>query len=841
MAPSKSFTSNIPVHQSSPTKKAALGSPSPKKVFSARLEPSPVKHFHIVPAKQSPLSPPVGEKRQSSPAIAKSIPSPPPPPVQNEAKSVSKITFQPVAVSSVPAKPVVIESSCISVKSRIQTFQNQLVADAKPKVANPEKLPVRAKASLFEAAIKEEALSAAKVNKRDEFLRQKKLGNREVNFRMETSKVTEEVEPLDRSKETRQFHHENTQWKADAKLEAFEEEPMEVQEELQVKSVDIGSDLPSSLSTEPLKRAVVTEEANESCEQNDDVSLSIATKRQETAVEEAYYAKPSTVDSDAHHSLTTSTESTGSSQSSAESAKLYPDLSQVDECEVYQSSPSKQARYEARQSLHANISPVKKYAEIVKEKVDTPLRTLSQYRLQQKVRAQDEAQTKIVYGVHDDEEDRQAEVLEEQKRKELLRRKIQELKTEAKVQEESIFQATKAINLCLTAAEGSNSHVDAERTLLVASEYLIYPKSNYVIPNSICTLANKRVAVLNHIHYLNSLMKQPTVKHVTNGSVRITQIDLPISQDMILSYAKGQGVHSNRALYLFCLIVCEDHVAGTEALCIKDAFGSGTLSFKLSTAFVAQNLQNDFQIRIEVYGLSLPKANAKKDHKGTLKLTPRKTKKVVSQSLSAPSQSSEVTSRMPRAKIFGSIVLNLNNCRKRNILLHNFVTGCPLIGTIDVVLELRASYDMQAKNFMNFYEERDGGVWVRRWCVLDGYKFSYWRYQEDAEAKKAPLGSIDLRNCINPEIVAVSQETCARKFTFMLLTANSKDTFVRVQYLLHKNYNTMISTRYLIAADVRSERDEWLDSLNKIIKNVRLWEANAMQPCSKLEVEKYLK
>lgn len=40
---------------------------------------------------------------------------------------------------------------------------------------------------------------------------------------------------------------------------------------------------------------------------------------------------------------------------------------------------------------------------------------------------------------------------------------------------------------------------------------------------------------------------------------------------------------------------------------------------------------------------------------------------------------------------------------------------------------------------------------------------------------------------------------------------------------------------------MKEERDEWLSTLNHVIKCVRLWDTESYPPCSQQDAEKYMK
>lgn len=228
-------------------------------------------------------------------------------------------------------------------------------------------------------------------------------------------------------------------------------------------------------------------------------------------------------------------------------------------------------------------------------------------------------------------------------------------------------------------------------------------------------------------------------------------------------------------------------MVSTKVLPLKAAYESGFLTFPLNLE--VDELRCDFSMHVEVFGLSFRQPGSKKDHK-SLRLTPKKNK---DKHLAAVVASPGSDQYDPTASSFGSLTLNIKNCRQKNFYLHNFITGSALAGSIEFQITLKATYDTRMKSFLNFYETKDDSLsWNRRWCKLDGNMLYIWRYSEDEDQNKPPIDKIDLRHCINPGIVSVPYETCARKFTFMLLLAIPNIT-MKAQFILNKHYKSKIS------------------------------------------------
>ncbi len=65
--------------------------------------------------------------------------------------------------------------------------------------------------------------------------------------------------------------------------------------------------------------------------------------------------------------------------------------------------------------------------------------------------------------------------------------------------------------------------------------------------------------------------------------------------------------------------------------------------------------------------------------------------------------------------------------------------------------------------------------WDRRWCFLNNYNISYWKYPED-EYRNSPLGIINLTKCVTEKVSILPRDICARKYTFELAVCESEQT-----------------------------------------------------------------
>lgn len=150
----------------------------------------------------------------------------------------------------------------------------------------------------------------------------------------------------------------------------------------------------------------------------------------------------------------------------------------------------------------------------------------------------------------------------------------------------------------------------------------------------------------------------------------------------------------------------------------------------------------------------------------------------------------------------------------------------PLEGHICLKISCQVNSAVEEKGFLTIFEDVSGfGAWHRRWCVLSGNCISYWTYPDD-ERRKNPIGRINLANCISHQIEPANREFCARRNTLELITVRPQREDDR-ETLVSQCRDTLCVTKNWLSADTKEERDLWMQKLNQVIVDIRLWQPDA--------------
>lgn len=838
----------------SPTKKPTpkkfevpkLGSQNSSSSSVVSITSSPVKkslpQTSLVTSKASPASSTATKAVNSQPANTK--------PVLQKFEQATKQSTVAVVVENSSSKVEV--PSSVNIKSRIQNLEKMFAAQQPeaPPAPAPENLPLRFKKVLFEKKIREETNQKLEGIKRNQYLSRNKLSKPDLQSGL-VKKMQEKLWTHDEDGKLQIKMGEDLDSTSNLKTSPspnFKKAPSPVPTSPQ-KSVEFQlshEDKGCSTDPEPTPSASTPVGASGSCftsiaDINDEESAlaaffdidNMTCPEHETSVAQSdpYVARnrssETNADTDAMSVCTQSSansQASSPSKSSSSSNRMYPDLSNADG--LVHDSPIKRFRInEEVEEIHDaddeddGVEEPIDFHTAGSSKLSTPLRTISAYRLEQRKRLEESASKavpKIVLGQRANNTVSNLRVQQELEYKEKLRRKIHTLKTvEIPKYEGLVRQCQDALETCLnTQFRDSVSHADAERHLLVS--------------------LLKRKAALNCVHELNSqLNAMPPADHIL-GTLSFKRIDVPIMRDTLIAHKKGLGQRNIDNTFFFIVISCNEIIQSTECLTMEQGLQSGFLSFKLPPGVVFSDLRSNFQMRLDIYALTLGQV-IKKETKHSLRLTPKKPSKTL------PSPSVEV--REPSATLKGYIILNVKNLKKKEFELQNFRFDNALQGTIQLSLSLKPEYKKHSYgNFLSFYDDSvDVGCWKRRWCRVSGPKILYWRLPEDEEASRKPLGEIDLRHCINPEITAAPFDVCPRKESFVLLFAgtNADKTRLRVEWLVKKNYENIVE-KNLMSADVIEERDEWISTLTDVLQGIRFWDEEALMPCSLPEMNLYI-
>uniref|UniRef100_A0A8C3VVE9 Anillin n=1 Tax=Catagonus wagneri TaxID=51154 RepID=A0A8C3VVE9_9CETA len=400
-----------------------------------------------------------------------------------------------------------------------------------------------------------------------------------------------------------------------------------------------------------------------------------------------------------------------------------------------------------------------------------------------------------------------------------IKQKMQELNNEINLQQTVIYQASQALNCCVDEEHGKGSleEAEAERLLLIANE--------------------KRTLLIDELNKLKN--EGPQRKNKTSptsqsgfvpskGSITLSEIRLPLKADFVCSTV--QKADAANYYFLIILKAGAENMVATPLASTSNSLNGDALTF--STTFTLQDVSNDFEINIEVYSLVQKKdpsgLDKKKKAYKSKAITPKRLLTSITTKSTLPSSvmASLNAVRTSNFALVGSYTLSLSSVGNTKFALDKVPFLSPLEGHIHLKIKCQVNSSVEERGFLTIFEDVSGfGAWHRRWCVLSGNCISYWTYPDD-EKRKNPIGRLNLANCTSRQIEPANREFCARRNTFELITVRPQREDDR-ETLVSQCRDTLCVTKNWLSADTKEERDLWMQKLNQVLVDIRLWQPDA--------------
>jgi len=402
-----------------------------------------------------------------------------------------------------------------------------------------------------------------------------------------------------------------------------------------------------------------------------------------------------------------------------------------------------------------------------------------------------------------------------------ISQKILRLQEEAAKQMPVIQQASQALNLCRSTKEffGSSEQVEGERLLLEAS--------------------HKRAAALTEIQALKTeggIGADPRIEASSvRGTVSLCGITLGLKKEFVQQVKTG--LDGDFVHFFVCLVKCSGQVIPTTMVATADGLEGNSLHFPNLIKF--RDLSKDFAIHLEVYGLQTRREvlghEAKYHISGPNKpgllaqLTPKMKFSKTESRLARPPVASPGGPQAVRTSSFamvGQTVITLGSLGDKGWRLSSVPQISPLEGTVHLTLNGHSESQVTHRGFLTMFHDVSGsGAWKRWWMLLEGSSLSYWTYPDD-EAKKEPVGWIDLAKCSTELVSLAPRDICSRAHTFMMETEKPATREDKESLVVIKVSREKTKRRHLLSADSRVERLTWCDMLTRALDNLRAWDTS---------------
>ncbi|XP_036963652.1 anillin isoform X5 [Acanthopagrus latus] len=403
--------------------------------------------------------------------------------------------------------------------------------------------------------------------------------------------------------------------------------------------------------------------------------------------------------------------------------------------------------------------------------------------------------------------------------------KITALNEEAGKLQTIIHQTLQALSCCTDEEHGRGSleEAEAEKLLLVSCE------KRSALLAEIARLREERNSESGEAAGEDGdiVSQQPC-----RGTVAITNIQLPLKVEFVCSSHNRSGRPSH---YFFILIrygPC--NIVATPLATAADAQNGDTISFP--TSVTLKDIRSSFEIDVEVYSLSHTSGSNCSTDRTTTKsrVTPRKLLNTITRSSNSltPAPPAVNTRRSSNFCLVGSHKITLASLghskfpldkmklegKIRRLLGDEFQEKVPFLSPLEGNIYLRLNSEshsnVQHQGFLTMFELISGyGVWHRRYFVLEECNLYYWNHPNDKETKEAE-GSISLSSSLSQSVRPVKRDSCARPFTFELVSSITQQQKDDSQEALSKCW---------FSADTKQERLDWMEKLNQVLLDFHTW------------------
>ncbi|KAJ8941352.1 hypothetical protein NQ314_010415 [Rhamnusium bicolor] len=388
---------------------------------------------------------------------------------------------------------------------------------------------------------------------------------------------------------------------------------------------------------------------------------------------------------------------------------------------------------------------------------------------------------------------------------------LENLMRELSIQNEIMFQVSKALNFCRTTKEFESSKelIEAEKILLVTS----------------CM----KEALINEIQNMEDETYERKDDHRSCGQVNISNLKFPSKDcDKIDTHT-----HRDFTERFVVILTCGTVVLASDVV-VADEYGD----VNINKNFRFTKLPTDFDISVCIYSMRVAnKLHAsqklsKKTGKTLARLNACRTK-VSKRPVASPQKKYSpicTTKSQKKHKVLNAVSYikpssftlwgkceirspELSKARQGNspgiatLKMNNTPLCSSLSGMFSVNIKSEVELYNRMSGFLTIGLDNEHGctIWNTRWCVLEGYNFRYWNYPSE-ETTTSPLGSVDLSNCVEQLICPADRSLCARPRTLMLPIRHDQSI-----------------KKYLLSTDEFSDMKLWEKELNYVVCVLRIW------------------
>lgn len=178
----------------------------------------------------------------------------------------------------------------------------------------------------------------------------------------------------------------------------------------------------------------------------------------------------------------------------------------------------------------------------------------------------------------------------------------------------------------------------------------------------------------------------------------------------------------------------------------------------------------------------------------------------------------------PSFSLCGSFIISKNDLRRETFTFSQMMAHSSLSMDLSVtILTENINLKTNISGFLTLGRpDKDHKLifWDRKWCTLEGSKFSVYNYPQDRVLDKPPVATVNLEYCL--EKLTLNRNAPKRK-SFVLKTGRPS-TLDDNNKINMKHKNNFVLDKYFMAADNVDDFEKWTTVLDSALEFLGEWD-----------------
>lgn len=178
----------------------------------------------------------------------------------------------------------------------------------------------------------------------------------------------------------------------------------------------------------------------------------------------------------------------------------------------------------------------------------------------------------------------------------------------------------------------------------------------------------------------------------------------------------------------------------------------------------------------------------------------------------------------PSFTLCGSLIITKNDLRKNHFTFSHMMANSSLNMELSAAILIDKIYlKTNVSGFLSLGQtDRDNNVisWDRKWCTLEGNKFSVYNYPQDKSLGNSPIATVNLEYCL--EKLTLNRNGLKRKS--FVLKSGRPSTLNDNNKINLKHKNNFVLDKYFLAADNSADFETWTNALDTSLDFLGEWD-----------------